>query len=124
MHCSSKDFVLRSDDEPRTIMSGQALFNGMYPTAKEAEWNVMDRVRDNLFPNFHVCPKLNEAVKKAKSTKEYREHVKKRMNVKVRAAGNGSQRASSPYPFLPTPRDNNTKIPTLTSLAGEREERA
>jgi len=72
-----KDFVLRSDDEPRTIMSGQALFNGMYPTAKEAEWNVMDRVRDNLFPNFHVCPKLNEAVKKAKSTKEYREHVKK-----------------------------------------------
>merc|ERR1711964_306088 len=49
----------------------------MYPKAESAEWEVMDRVRDNMFPNFHVCPTLNLAIRKAKASLEYRRHVKK-----------------------------------------------
>jgi hypothetical protein len=75
-------FSLRSDDEPRTVLSGQALLAGMYPQhghhqSSPAEWMVMDHVRENMFPNFHVCPRLNRAVKQAKAHPEFKKHWKK-----------------------------------------------
>lgn len=74
-------FSLRSDDEPRTVLSGQALFAGMYPeqakTSSPGDWFVMDHVRENIFPNFHVCPRLNRAVKEARKHPEFKRHWKK-----------------------------------------------
>merc|ERR1711977_606356 len=62
---------------PRTVMSGQALFDGMFPGSNAATWQVMDRVRENMFPNFHVCPRLNRAVKEAKTRPAFKRHWKK-----------------------------------------------
>lgn len=64
------DFFLRSDDEPRTLASGQALFAGMYPDVQAAPlvvpWYTMDVDSDSetMVPNEKVCPALAEAYAK------------------------------------------------------------
>lgn len=67
--------MLRSDDSPRTIASGQALVDGLFANCKPSstraqqpiEWLVMEHMHENIFPNYHVCPRLNRAVKDAQS---------------------------------------------------------
>lgn len=88
---------LRSDNQPRTIGSGQALIDGLFhacnpapsnqwsflqtpPTKKEAaplKWTFMDRHLDNIFPNFHVCPALNRAVRDRKASAAFKEFTSK-----------------------------------------------
>ena len=69
-------FLLRSDDMQRTIMSGQALFDAMFPHPKYypgnpdsrahhdawiVPWHVRDKDVDTLAPNVLVCPRLELA---------------------------------------------------------------
>ena len=35
------------------------------------------QVKDNIFPNFHVCPRLNRATKEVKAGKVFKEHLRK-----------------------------------------------
>jgi len=87
----AEDFLLRSDDQPRTIISGQAFFDGLFSVKTErpfmsflglgekeapVQWNVMDKVKENMYPNFHVCPRLNRLVKAAKEGKAFKHHLK------------------------------------------------
>jgi lysophosphatidic acid phosphatase type 6 len=43
----------------------------------QVDWLMVDRIKENIFPNFHVCPRLNRAVQDAKRSKRYKQHVKK-----------------------------------------------
>jgi len=76
-HGHEADFFLRSDNSPRTIQSGQALFEGMYPAALEAQpeqevpWLVMDALDDNIKPNPRVCPRLKQAFAETKATPDF-----------------------------------------------------
>lgn len=77
-------FFLRACNEPRTLQSGEAFVEGMYPHLQSkqdeselVEFAVHDAVRDEMFPNFHVCPRLNRAVAEARATAKYKKHLKK-----------------------------------------------
>ena len=62
-----EDVFLRSDDEERTMGSGQALVDGMFPPQdhdvkplKELlTWHTADAAMDIMFPNAKICPRLN-----------------------------------------------------------------
>ena len=65
-------FFLRSDDVPRTIASGQALFSAMYPASmakagSAVPWHTMDGGSDaeTILPNTRVCPALGPAYVRA-----------------------------------------------------------
>ena len=58
------EFHLRSDDCPRTLASGQALFSAMYPNISSVvPWITMDIGGDaeTIAPNPRVCPALTAA---------------------------------------------------------------
>ena len=38
-------------------------------------WNMIDSVKDNIFPNWHLCPKLNHAVQNGKDSEEYKQFL-------------------------------------------------
>jgi hypothetical protein len=59
------DYLLRSDDMQRTILSGQALFDGFFPPAEASpagahavNWHTRDLSRSTLYPNKALCPRL------------------------------------------------------------------
>lgn len=86
-------FSFRSDAQPRTKMSGQALVDGLFASSskpstklqsllglglsagKPVPWNMIDAVKDNMFPNWHLCPALNRAVQKGKDSEEYKQFL-------------------------------------------------
>ena len=61
-------FLLRSDDEPRTLASGQALFGAMYPEARPPQlvmpWYTEDRAGESTIvcTSSKVCPALLPAL--------------------------------------------------------------
>ena len=72
----------RSDDDQRTIMSGQVLLRGMFGTqfVQHLEVNgkypiiplhIADRNRDVLDPDQQLCPKLGDLLKGAYSSKNW-----------------------------------------------------
>lgn len=74
----------RSDDDQRTVMSGQVLLQGMFgpemtKSAKDNERpptipvHLADRNRDVVDPNDQICPRLNEMQEEIVDSKEYRE---------------------------------------------------
>lgn len=64
---------LRSDDEQRTLMSGQILIHSMFNISNDAviDWHTGDYALDTLSPNSNVCPKLNDVSSAAYATDEY-----------------------------------------------------
>tara|TARA_B100000780_G_scaffold271575_1_gene232647 strand:+ start:60 stop:1853 length:1794 start_codon:yes stop_codon:yes gene_type:complete len=75
---NEQDFYLRSDDCPRTLASGQALFSAMYPKSNVIiPWNTMDinGNAETIAPNINVCPSLKQAeinlIAKYKLTNHY-----------------------------------------------------
>ena len=76
------NFYLRSDDVPRTLASGQALFAAMYPdTGKSATvpWHTMDINSDaeTMVPNPNVCPALVGARSRALTRFEASKHYQR-----------------------------------------------
>lgn len=68
------DFYLRSDDSPRTIASGQALFAALYSHSGPSEtllvpWHTMDEDGDaeTMMPSAKVCPPLAKAAARAEA---------------------------------------------------------
>ena len=73
-----EDFYLRSDDVPRTLASGQALFAAMYPEGGDVvPWHTMDINSDaeTMVPNPKVCPNLvgarSSALSRFQASKHY-----------------------------------------------------
>jgi len=52
---------LRSDDEQRTLMSGQIMLHSMFNVSEETTvtWHTGDYNLDQIYPNSEVCPRLN-----------------------------------------------------------------
>jgi hypothetical protein len=72
----SSDVWLRSDDEPRTISSLQAVTNAMFPPASSSQVEVvdfhsMDSNTDDIQPNPLMCPDLNTLLAVATSSSEF-----------------------------------------------------
>jgi len=70
---------LRSDDQPRTIQSGQALFNGMYPQGSgghPVEWHTRDaKYRDSLVcQSTEICPNIANATLLLEQSEAYKSH--------------------------------------------------
>jgi hypothetical protein len=53
---------LRSDDEERTILSGQILVHAMFNVTEQqiVPWHTGDYNLDQIYPNSKVCPRLNQ----------------------------------------------------------------
>eukprot|EP00600_Ochromonadales_sp_CCMP1393_P010783 CAMPEP_0175005836 /NCGR_PEP_ID=MMETSP0005-20121125/5522_1 /TAXON_ID=420556 /ORGANISM="Ochromonas sp., Strain CCMP1393" /LENGTH=485 /DNA_ID=CAMNT_0016261101 /DNA_START=82 /DNA_END=1539 /DNA_ORIENTATION=- len=64
---------LRSDDEQRTLMSGQILLHNMFNVSDESivTWHTGDYNLDQIRPNTLVCPRLNNIESTAYSTSEW-----------------------------------------------------
>lgn len=69
----SSRMYFRSDDEQRTVMSGQimlsAFFNSTSPSI--VAWHTMDDAIDEIAPNANACPALNDASAAAYSSDEF-----------------------------------------------------
>jgi len=84
---SAARFHLRSDDQPRTLQSGQALFSGMYPGARAddnsgpfvMDWYTQDSGWSDTIPGSspEVCPTLANATAAVQSSAAYKNHLKK-----------------------------------------------
>lgn len=61
----------RSDDIPRTIMSGQILLQGLFQNAGEISVHTAFHKNDILEPADKHCPKLKTLIEKAESSAEY-----------------------------------------------------
>ena len=75
-------FLLRSDDQPRTMESGQALFDGLYPPANSSlaavpvvDWWTMDPATETIEPDYDACPALTAAVHGAVASPDFQAHV-------------------------------------------------
>ena len=57
------ELYLRSDDEQRTLMSGQILLSRLFNATHEniVEWHTMDDAIDQIAPNSQACPALSGA---------------------------------------------------------------
>ena len=74
-------FFLRSDDSPRTIASGQALFSAMFPLLDQAvvvPWHVMDESGEETITckSTTVCPALASAVSSAQAARRQDPHYR------------------------------------------------
>ena len=53
---------LHSDDQQRTVMSGQVLFSEMFPATSHGtqilKWHTRDMANSDLHPNRRLCPRL------------------------------------------------------------------
>lgn len=79
---AARAFLLRSDDQPRTVESGQALFDGMYPPAEGPssavpvfDWWTMDAATETIEPDFDACPALTAQMDAAQASAPFQAHV-------------------------------------------------
>lgn len=58
---TDEEVYLRSDDEQRTLMSGQLLVHGMFNISQQiiVPWHTGDYNLDQIYPNSNVCPRLD-----------------------------------------------------------------
>ena len=66
-------FYFRSDDEQRTLISGQSLVHGMFEIDDQEiiDWHTGDYYLDSLYPNSGICPRLDNITSQAYTSKEY-----------------------------------------------------
>ena len=64
---SSEMLYFRSDDVPRTLMSGQTLLSTMFDTNDDIiiPWHTGDDDLDQIHPNTNACPRLKTVSKAA-----------------------------------------------------------
>eukprot|EP01087_Luapelamoeba_hula_P007134 TRINITY_DN1732_c0_g1_i1.p1 TRINITY_DN1732_c0_g1~~TRINITY_DN1732_c0_g1_i1.p1 ORF type:complete len:453 (+),score=45.86 TRINITY_DN1732_c0_g1_i1:109-1467(+) len=72
-----RQFYVRSDDEPRTVMSAQSLFLGLYPFAKRNETIIVDihtrsDALNNMVTNSARCPRLSQVHSAATQSAGYK----------------------------------------------------
>eukprot|EP01038_Epipyxis_sp_PR26KG_P010653 gene10653-14307_t len=70
---TGSQMYLRSDDEQRTLESGQILLHTMFNITEEVIvlWHTGDYDLDQIYPNSGVCPRLNQLQDIAYSSSEF-----------------------------------------------------
>ena len=70
-----KKIYFRSDDEQRTLMSGQSLVHSLFDVHAQAiiDWHTGDYQLDTLYPNSLVCPRLENISSEAFASRAYLE---------------------------------------------------
>jgi len=68
-----KDVYLRSDDEQRTLMSGQTLLSALFDVNSTAivAWHTGDENLDQIAPNTEACPALTGAQSLAMASRKF-----------------------------------------------------
>jgi hypothetical protein len=68
-----KKIYFRSDDEQRTLMSGQSLVHSFFEIHEQViiDWHTGDYQLDTLYPNSLVCPRLDNISTEAFASREY-----------------------------------------------------
>lgn len=63
----------RSDDEQRTLMSGQSLIHSFFDIHEQSilDWHTGDYQLDTLYPNSMVCPRLDNVSSEAFASQGY-----------------------------------------------------
>ena len=63
----------RSDDEQRTLMSGQSLVHSLFDIHIQEiiDWHTGDYLLDTLYPNSRVCPRLDNISSEAFASEGY-----------------------------------------------------
>jgi len=82
---SSTDFgpssvYFRSDDDQRTLMSGQGLLVGLSDSMLQGDWDKVqlhlgDKAHDILSGNKHICPRIKQLADEAEQSKEFRQFI-------------------------------------------------
>ena len=74
------DVFIHSDDVPRTVLSVESLYTGLYPmtaapdgTAEIVEMYTTEVDRAVMFPNTYLCPPLEQQMKEAYSSPEFKQ---------------------------------------------------
>lgn len=66
---------LRSTDVERTIRSAYHFLTGLYPNSSALlDIDVVEKARDNAFPNGRFCPQLRDMSNRIKSSRKYQEY--------------------------------------------------
>jgi len=75
------DFVLRSTNIPRTVMSLQWLMHGLYPHTSINQINPYINVRpskvENMYPNHPTCPRLREIMHHTRHHPQFVDYFKR-----------------------------------------------
>lgn len=69
----AEKMYFRSDDEQRTVMSGQAMLSTFFDVTAPnvVTWHTMDDAIDQIAPNANACPALNDASAAAYSSENF-----------------------------------------------------
>ena len=69
----TREIYFRSDDEQRTLSSGQILVHSLFDVRRREviAWHTGDYSLDTLSPNKHACPLLDKLEKKAFASEEF-----------------------------------------------------
>ncbi|CCI44788.1 unnamed protein product [Albugo candida] len=82
----TRRIYLRSDDQERTLGSGQVLFDAFFPPdASESkalgdllQWNVADYSTDHINANENICPMMNYIADLSSTSKTFHDHITSR----------------------------------------------
>ncbi|CEG37143.1 component of the counting factor complex [Plasmopara halstedii] len=121
-HLELSKIYLRSDDQERTLGSGQALVDGLFPVdgTQSLElhhmlsWDVADISVDYINPNENICPLMGHIGQLANESPEFWNHLRDPSTVEIEhhfrdVVGNFSW--NSVLECLSTARCNNLELP-------------
>ncbi|CAI5703059.1 unnamed protein product [Peronospora effusa] len=85
------EIYLRSDDQERTLGSGQALINGLFPIDgtpsfelhRMLSWNVADYSMDYISPNKKICPLMKHIEQMSNESPEFWSHLRDPATVEI-----------------------------------------
>ncbi|CAH0490319.1 unnamed protein product [Peronospora farinosa] len=85
------EIYLRSDDQERTLGSGQALINGLFPIDgtpsfelhRMLSWNVADYSMDYISPNKKICPLMKHIEQMSNESPEFWGHLRDPATVEI-----------------------------------------
>ncbi|CAI5747171.1 unnamed protein product [Peronospora destructor] len=116
------EIYLRSDDQERTLGSGEALINGLFPINgtpsfelhRMLSWNVADYSMDYISPNEKICPFMKHIEQISSESPEFWSHLRDPATVEIERHFNdvvGSFSWNSVLECLSTARCSNLELP-------------